>query len=194
MEKTVIKSRMTARTAGFFIIAGALTLLFEAARIFYGTATLALSDRRIDKQSIWLAVGTWILLFTGRYISLSLYAKLEKRFVLISLAGLFCYTIGSIMIALDYWGLIYIVPLGLLITSIGLVIEGIWILRTTSMKTWLNLAPALTGLYPLLLMFPTVVIYGHPNYLTNYLWGLAWLLLGFYTLRVGGLIGLSRHA
>jgi hypothetical protein len=184
MDKTIAENFRIYRAAGFFIMLGALALLVEFILIFFDLASVELPHKKIDSLSIWLPVVTWISLFIGRYISLALYTKSAARFVWVSIMGLVSYTIGSVLIAFDYWGLIYSIPAGLLLTAMGMVMEGIWTLRNKSIRGWLKFTPLLTGLYPFLFMFPTVAIYGQPNYLINYFWGFPWFLFGFYMISL----------
>jgi hypothetical protein len=69
-------------------------------------------------------------------------------------------------------------PLGALLTGIGMCIVGLQIVVSNKWSGWQKFSPLLTGLYPFLVMFPLLIITGHPNIYAIMFWGLPWLLVG----------------
>ena len=63
-------------------------------------------------------------------------------------------------------------------TVVGLILTGIAVLRTQRWRGWGRWTPLLAGIYPLIGMFPFLIIYGEPSYLSVGLWGFFRLLLG----------------
>jgi hypothetical protein len=63
-------------------------------------------------------------------------------------------------------------------TTVGLLLTGIAVLRTKRWRGWGRWTPLLAGLYPLVGMFPFLIIYEEPSYTGIALWGLFRLLLG----------------
>lgn len=72
-----------------------------------------------------------------------------------------------------------LLPLGALLTGIGMTVTGIQVLAG---KRWVGMykfAPLLVGLYPFLVMFPLLIITGHPSLTAIMAWGIPWMILGF---------------
>ena len=72
-----------------------------------------------------------------------------------------------------------LLPVGALITAVGMTLVGIAVLRTRRWRGWQRFTPLLVGVYPFLVMFPFIFVTGEPNTLAISGWGLAWLLLGY---------------
>jgi hypothetical protein len=72
-----------------------------------------------------------------------------------------------------------LLPVGALITAVGMTLVGIAVLRTRRWRGWERFTPLLVGVYPFLVMFPFIFVTGEPNTLAISGWGLAWLLLGY---------------
>lgn len=70
------------------------------------------------------------------------------------------------------------VPLGSLLTGLGMLLAGIAIVRARRWGGWHRPLPLLAGLYPFVAMFPFFAIIGEPPAPTIALWGLLWLALG----------------
>ena len=75
----------------------------------------------------------------------------------------------------------FLVPLGALITAVGMTLVGIAVLRARRWGGWQRFTPLLVGGYPFVAMFPFVFITGEPNQLAIAGWGLLWFLLGYAT-------------
>jgi hypothetical protein len=71
-----------------------------------------------------------------------------------------------------------LLPLGALLTGLGMVVAGIAIVRARRWDGWRRAIPLLAGLYPFVAMFPFFAITGEPPIPMIALWGLPWLVLG----------------
>ncbi|MBA4116976.1 MAG: hypothetical protein H0X71_11220 [Rubrobacter sp.] len=72
-----------------------------------------------------------------------------------------------------------LLPLGALITAVGMTLVGIAVLRAKRWGGWRRFTPLLAGIYPFVAMFPFIFVTGEPNELAIAGWGLLWLLLGY---------------
>ena len=72
-----------------------------------------------------------------------------------------------------------LLPLGALITAVGMTLVGIAALRARRWRGWPRFPPLLVGVYPFVVMFPLIFITNEPNILAIGGWGLTWLLLGY---------------
>ncbi len=72
----------------------------------------------------------------------------------------------------------FLLPLGALITAVGMTLVGIAVLRAKRWGGWQRFTPLLVGIYPFVAMFPLIFITEEPSMLTITGWGLPWLLLG----------------
>ncbi|HET8628617.1 MAG TPA: hypothetical protein VFL91_14440 [Thermomicrobiales bacterium] len=70
------------------------------------------------------------------------------------------------------------VPLGALVTAVGMTVAGIAVVRARRWDGWNRVLPLLTGVYPFVAMFPVLAITHHKSDLIIALWGIVWLLLG----------------
>ena len=71
-----------------------------------------------------------------------------------------------------------LVPLGALLTGVGMVLAGIAVVRARRWAGWRRYVPLAAGLYPFVAMFPVLALTGTPPGPAIALWGLLWLLLG----------------
>ncbi|MBD0255113.1 MAG: hypothetical protein ICV83_05295 [Cytophagales bacterium] len=130
--------------------------------------------------------GLWTLGQTGILVILShLYrrkiadgSKWKAIGVAIAAAGATAYAVNYIF---GYWlhlNTRVFLPLGALLSGVGMVVTGIQVLAG---KCWPGLKgalPLLVGLYPFGVMFPLLVMTGHPDLAAIMGWGVPWLLLG----------------
>jgi hypothetical protein len=72
-----------------------------------------------------------------------------------------------------------LLPLGALITAVGMTLVGIAVLRARRWGGWQGFTPLIVGLYPFVVMFPFIFITDEPNVLAIAGWGLMWCLLGY---------------
>jgi hypothetical protein len=130
--------------------------------------------------------GLWTLGQIGILVILShLYrekigggSKWKVLGVLIAAAGAVSYSINYIF---GYWlemNTRMFLPLGALLSAIGMVVTGIQILAGKRWPGIKSILPLTVGLYPFLVMFPLLIITGHPDLLAIMGWGVPWLLLG----------------
>ncbi len=72
-----------------------------------------------------------------------------------------------------------LLPLGALITAVGMTLVGIAVLRAKRWGGWQRYTPLLAGIYPFVAMFPFIFITEEPSQLAITGWGLLWVLLGY---------------
>lgn len=85
------------------------------------------------------------------------------------------------------------VPLGALLTGIGMVAAGIAVLRARHWEGWQRFLPLLAGVYPFVAMFPILAITGTLPGLTIALWGIVWLLLGLALQTMADTAGMRQR-
>jgi hypothetical protein len=74
----------------------------------------------------------------------------------------------------------FLLPLGALVTAVGMTLVGIAaLLSTRRWRGWQRFIPLLVGIYPFLAMFPFFVITSEPSELAIAGWGVLWFLLGY---------------
>jgi hypothetical protein len=73
----------------------------------------------------------------------------------------------------------FLLPLGALITAVGMTLVGIAVLRGRRWGGWQRFTPLVVGVYPFVVMFPFIFITDEPNVLAIAGWGLTWCLLGY---------------
>lgn len=80
-----------------------------------------------------------------------------------------------------------LLPLGALITAVGMTLVGIAVLRANRWTGWQRYTPLLAGVYPFVAMFPFIFVTGEPSMLAIAIWGLPWLALGYalYSTKTG---------
>jgi hypothetical protein len=71
-----------------------------------------------------------------------------------------------------------LLPLGALVTGLGMVLVGLAVLRARRWAGWHRPIPLLAGLYPFGAMFPILAATGQPPEPLIALWGALWFLLG----------------
>ena len=104
-----------------------------------------------------------------------------KALLLIPFSGQLCYASTALLPAQTAMTLLPIpLPqLGAILNATGMVLVGIAVLRTGTWRGWLRWLPLLTGLYPFVVMFPVLMITGHPPRLLIGIWDLVWSALGY---------------
>ncbi len=79
-----------------------------------------------------------------------------------------------------------LLPIGAMITAVGMTLVGISVLRANRWTGWQRYAPLLVGVYPFVAMFPLIFVMSEPSMLSITLWGLPWLVLGYALYSKGG--------
>ena len=85
------------------------------------------------------------------------------------------------------------VPLGALVTGLGMLLAGIAIVRARRWGGWHRIIPLIAGIYPFVAMFPILAATGNPPEVMIMLWGAVWLLLGLALHAEAGATGMLRH-
>ncbi len=105
-------------------------------------------------------------------------SKWKALGVTIAAAGAIAYSINYVF---GYWFNLntrIFLPLGALLSGVGMVVTGIQVLAGKRWPGPKGALPLLVGLYPFLVMFPLLVVTGHPDLVAIMGWGVPWLLLG----------------
>ncbi|RDC66242.1 hypothetical protein [Adhaeribacter pallidiroseus] len=105
-------------------------------------------------------------------------SKWKALGVSIAAAGAISYSINYFF---GYWlhmNTKMFLPLGALLSGIGMVVTGIQVLVGKRWPGFKGTLPLFVGLYPFLVMFPLLVITGHPDLVAIMGWGVPWLFLG----------------
>jgi hypothetical protein len=85
-----------------------------------------------------------------------------------------------------------LLPVAALTTTLGFILTGIAVLRTQRWHGCGRLMPLLTGLYPLVGMFPFLIIFNEPSYIGIGFWGLFRLFLGLAMREQAGLLVVDK--
>lgn len=72
-----------------------------------------------------------------------------------------------------------LLPLGALVTAVGMTLVGVAVLRANRWTGWQRYTPLLAGVYPFVAMFPLIFVTNEPSMLAIAVWGLPWLVLGY---------------
>lgn len=104
--------------------------------------------------------------------------KLRMTGIWIAFGGAICYMLNYV---LGYWlelNTRILLPAGALLSGIGMLVTGIQTLRSNRWDGWKRFAPLIVGLYPFAIMFPVLLITGHPSIPAIMMWGVPWFILG----------------
>ncbi len=178
-----VQSPERARTLGGVRIAGLLCALGGAGWLVNGLGFLVMSQPDgsafVVSQVAWILVQSLLLIgvaglafsgaapgwFGGVALGLALLGRVD--FVVAEVHSL---AIGEESILL---------PLGALVTAVGMTLVGVAVLRANHWRGWQRYTPLLAGVYPFVAMFPFIFVANEPNMLAIAVWGLPWLLLGY---------------
>ncbi|WP_128544515.1 hypothetical protein [Larkinella soli] len=111
-------------------------LLIECILLMLNLVVVELPDRRIDSLSLSLSIAAWIFLLLGLWALSTARVLPQQKVFWIPLTGLLFYCLGCLAIALELWNLVYIVPVGLLLTAGGMLLLGIAAIRSKAWKGW----------------------------------------------------------
>lgn len=177
MEQTRILSKV--RTAGLLCAVGGAGWLVN------GIGSLELSQPNGTGLAIWgvfwiviqslLLIGVVGLALSG--VAPGWFGGISLGLALLGRADFVVAEVHSLIIGYDS----DLLPLGALITAVGMTLVGIAVLRAKRWGGWQRFTPLLAGIYPFVAMFPFIFITGEPNMLAIAGWGLPWLLLGYAT-------------
>lgn len=123
-------------------------------------------------------IGILVILWHLYYWKIAGGSKWKAIGVAIAAAGALSYSSNYLF---GYWFAMntkLLLPLGALLSGIGMVVTGTQVLAGKRWPGFKGALPLLVGLYPFLVMFPLLVITGHPDLVAIMGWGVPWLLLG----------------
>ncbi len=133
----------------------------------------------------WLAAG-WGVSQTGVLMCLYLIYRnnwtgpslIGKVILLIPMLGALSYMAGELQILTSASPIKIFLPMGALLSGTGMILCGSFFVKN-GLQNGLNRFAALSvGLYPFLVMFPVLMVTGHPSIHLIMLWGAPWLWLG----------------
>ncbi len=139
----------------------------------------------LKTQPYWLNTGFFLAqvgVAAGLYGLLTTRALGRGRLLLvIPLLGTLCYAATTLLpVPVVMTVLPQPLPkLGAMLNGVGMLLAGVAIWRAKIWRGWVRWVPLSIGLYPLLVMFPVLVLTGHPPRLLIGVWGLLWTLLGY---------------
>jgi hypothetical protein len=84
------------------------------------------------------------------------------------------------------------IPLGALLTGLGMVLVGIAVIRARRWHGGQRFTPLIAGLYPFVAMFPLFAVVSEPPLLSIALWGIAWIFLGLAIREQAGAAATQR--
>lgn len=104
-----------------------------------------------------------------------------RLLLVVPLLGTLCYAATAILpVAVVMTALPLPLPkLGAMLNGVGMLLVGIAVWRAKTWRGWIRWVPLSIGLYPLLVMFPVLIVTGHPPRLLIGGWGLLWAVLGY---------------
>jgi hypothetical protein len=167
MTTETIDTTEHARTAGLWTLGGATWL--AAGLINGGTY-----------EVIWIAAD--LLLLAG-LIGLAQLAphgtrRAGKAGLIVAAVGRVAFIAAEVIAAVTGKNENPFLPIGALLTVIGMVLLGVAVYRAQRWDTPARLAPLAMGVYPVVAMFPIVVATGEPSTVAIALWGVPTALLG----------------
>lgn len=179
-----MQSVARSRTLGKVRVAGVLCTVGGAGWLMNSIVSLVLSQPSgaafAISEVFWIITQSLLLIGV---VGLALWGVVPGRFGGIALGiavlGQVSFLLGEIHSLIIGDNDSFLLPLGALITAVGMTLVGIAVLRARSWGGWQRFTPLLVGVYPFVAMFPYVFITGEPNQLAIVGWGLLWFLLGY---------------
>ena len=179
-----MQSVARSRTLGKVRAAGVLCAVGGAGWLVNGVVSLVLSQPSgaafIISEVFW--IGIHVLLLIG-VVGLALWGVVPGWFggiaLGIALLGRVDFVLAEIHSLSIGDDTSFLLPLGALITAVGMTLVGIAVLRAKRWGGWQRFMPLLVGVYPFMTLFPFIFITSEPSMLAITGWGLPWLLLGY---------------
>ena len=178
-----VQSMERARTLSKVRTAGVLCAVGGAGWLVNGVVSLVLSQPSgaafAISEVFW--IGIHVLLLIG-VVGLALWGVVPGWFggiaLGIALLGRVDFVLAEIHSLSIGDDTSFLLPLGALITAVGMTLVGIAVLRAKRWGGWQRFMPLLVGVYPFMTLFPFIFITSEPSMLAITGWGLPWLLLG----------------
>ncbi len=172
-----VQSSGQVRTAGVLCVAGAVGWLVTGSVSSVvgqlgGTAFVVWEVAWILVQSL-LLVGVVGLALSGA--ASGWFGGIALGIALLGRADFVAAEVHSLIIGEES----FLLPVGALVTAVGMTLVGVAVLRAKRWSGWQRFAPLLAGVYPFVAMFPFIFITNEPSMLAIAAWGLPWLLLGY---------------
>ena len=123
-------------------------------------------------------IGAYFCLYLIHRFNISGRGVGSKVGLVVPALGITSYILHYLLLLLFSQDVRVLMPLGAVLTGIGMVIVGFQTLISDVWCDWKKFTPLIVGLYPFLVMFPALFITGQPNVYLIMLWGIPWLLFG----------------
>jgi hypothetical protein len=147
-------------------MAGLTSVLANRAAFYSDETGFILSD-------VLLLVGILGLWWAGAAAG-----RLGTAGIIIAVIGRLVFIAAELNLTIAYTGFSPLLPLGALLSGIGMVVTGIAVLRARRWRGWRSVTPLLVGIYPFFAMLPLLVITQEASDLAIAGWGLVWSLMG----------------
>ena len=178
-----VQSLERARTPGTVRTAGVLCAIGGAGWLVNGVLSLVMSQPSgaafAISEVFWIVIQSLLLIgVVGLALSGAApgwFGGISLGLALLGRADFVAAEIHSLIIGDDS----DLLPLGALITAVGMTLVGVAVLRAKRWGGWQRFTPLLAGIYPFVAMFPFIFITEEPSMLAITGWGLLWTLLGY---------------
>ncbi|MFC7620333.1 hypothetical protein [Microlunatus sp. GCM10028923] len=180
MERSSTEVSTRSRLSGaLFAVGGAGWMTIGVISEFFGPFSGATF---VIAELVWMIIHfTFLAALIGLLGLAASRGRLAQSGIWVVLVGRVAYVAGEahcLSLGSDFSPLL---PIALLITTIGMILAGVGVLRARAGRGgW---AVLIVGVYPLLLMFPLVIL-GSESLLGIAGWGIVWAVLGV-TLIIG---------
>ena len=172
-----------AHTSGKVRTAGVLCAVGGAGWLANGVLSLVISQpvgtAFVIAEVFWIVIQSLLLIGVGG-LALSgaapgWFGGISLGIALLGRADFVAAEVHSLIIRDDS----DLLPLGALVTAVGMTLVGVTVLRAKRWEGWQRFTPLLAGIYPFVAMFPFIFITEEPSMLAITGWGLLWVLLGY---------------
>lgn len=144
---------------------------------------LTKEDRRYNDVlgMLWIVgqIGVLACLYMIYLYHLNGDGVIRKLILLIPAIGALSYLIGHLLVYFTTTTIRVFMPVGALLSAAGMTIVGLQFIKQKKWSGWKRFTPLLVGLYPFLVMFPVLIVTGHPDIYLVMLWGVPWLIFGW---------------
>ena len=165
------------RLTGMICLVGGILWVITLAllpEVTVGSPSYIVVETALVAAQVMLLIGVLGLAWSGA-AGTGWFAKIALA---IALLGRLAFVVAEVQAFASGTDDTPLLPVGALLTAVGMLLVGIAVLRTGHWNGWQRIAPLLCGVYPLIAMFPFVAIYGEPSPWAIAGWGVLWAMLG----------------
>lgn len=183
MASTTERGVVVAKRTGLVRTAGLLCAVGGAGWLVNGLAFLVISQPDgaafVVSEVAWIAVQSLLLIGV---VGLALsgvapgwFGGISLGIALLGRADFVAAEVHSLVSGEES----VLLPVGALITAVGMTLVGVAVLRARRWGGWWRFTPLIAGVYPFVAMFPFIFITSEPSMLAITVWGLPWFVLGY---------------